>query len=253
VEFVDGGRGWMGGNRLWRTDDGGWNWSEVDNIADKSLEGFHAVDAMDAWSVGDAGTIIHTTDGVNWRQEAEGLTRYGMKDVYFVDHNHGWIVGGEGFMFQYEVAVATMPPTAAPTSTPTPTRTATPTATPTRTPSPTVTPSTPWLAVGDPRVTFRVEPGGQTTIVVTYGNLTPGGMIDFTLRGPAVFADSGAATLSTAVNQARGRLDIVILADAAAEPGAALTIEARSGSARATHRGLIAYSARLPRVLKRSQ
>ncbi len=58
-----------------------------------SLVSVHFVDSMEGWTVGDYGTVMHTLDGgVNWDILSIGTTEE-LNDVYFADHNYGWIVG----------------------------------------------------------------------------------------------------------------------------------------------------------------
>jgi photosystem II stability/assembly factor-like uncharacterized protein len=60
----------------------------------QSINDIHFVDAADGWAVGDAGIILHTTDGgATWTPQTSGSADdlYG---VSFVDAQHGWVVGG---------------------------------------------------------------------------------------------------------------------------------------------------------------
>jgi len=57
------------------------------------LNSIHFVDASVGWIVGDAGTILDTTDsGASWTAHP-GVTTQNLNDVYFVDGQHGWAVG----------------------------------------------------------------------------------------------------------------------------------------------------------------
>jgi photosystem II stability/assembly factor-like uncharacterized protein len=48
------------------------------------------------WAVGDAGTIINTTNGgVSWTSQTSGTTN-ALRDVQFVDTSNGWAVGDGG-------------------------------------------------------------------------------------------------------------------------------------------------------------
>jgi len=63
-------------------------------LTDAALRDVVFIDRLRAWVVGDAGTILHTTDsGLTWRRVASGTTA-SLERVYFHDRRHGWIVGG---------------------------------------------------------------------------------------------------------------------------------------------------------------
>ena len=62
----------------------------------KSLDGVSFVDQNHGWAVGDAGTIVATSDGgAHWSAQTSGTTS-NLLGVSFADQNHGWAVGDAG-------------------------------------------------------------------------------------------------------------------------------------------------------------
>ena len=57
-----------------------------------------------AWAVGTGGTVVHSSDGgVSWQPQhisnsGGGNWQNDLNDVYFVDHERGWIVGEDGLI-----------------------------------------------------------------------------------------------------------------------------------------------------------
>jgi photosystem II stability/assembly factor-like uncharacterized protein len=74
---------------------GGWDWLQP-RLTGDWLTAVHFASASEGWTVGSAGTILHTGDGgATWaRQEAS--TTSGLTDVDFVGASTGWAVGGGG-------------------------------------------------------------------------------------------------------------------------------------------------------------
>ncbi|MDH3672701.1 MAG: YCF48-related protein [Gammaproteobacteria bacterium] len=71
----------------------GWEWLDPKPTGN-DLWAVHFVGANTGWAVGDAGTIIHTSDGgVTWGAQVSG-TPSRLHDVHFVDALKGWAVGG---------------------------------------------------------------------------------------------------------------------------------------------------------------
>lgn len=68
-------------------------WYQQNSGTTKNLSAVHFIDANNGWTVGDSGTIIHTTNaGTTWLQQTTGTTIH-LKDVQFIDSNIGWAVG----------------------------------------------------------------------------------------------------------------------------------------------------------------
>lgn len=100
-----GATGWVIGYRspyasglqtvLLATRDGGATWFPQDPAADGMLLDAHIISPLEAWLVGDAGTVRHTTNrGVTWEAVPTGAgTR--LNDVYFFSPGFGWMAGGD--------------------------------------------------------------------------------------------------------------------------------------------------------------
>jgi photosystem II stability/assembly factor-like uncharacterized protein len=57
------------------------------------LAGVDMISETEGWAVGEAGTILHTTDGgVTWTEQASGTVE-ALHAVKFLDASHGWAVG----------------------------------------------------------------------------------------------------------------------------------------------------------------
>lgn len=110
VEFIDHMTGWavggwsgfFGGSRhaVYRTRDGGANWSVAVLDAPGTLSSLSFVDAQNGWST-DGSVLCSTDSGANWSVRLEGLEDFPSGGwtydcVLFVDKSHGWAVGARG-------------------------------------------------------------------------------------------------------------------------------------------------------------
>src|SRR5262249_9238119 len=79
---------------VWRTDDGGANWTQLSNInMTATLFSVSLEDPNTATAVGEYGTILATDDGgATWVAQSSG-TSYDLHAVSFVSRNIGWAVG----------------------------------------------------------------------------------------------------------------------------------------------------------------
>ncbi len=98
IEFVDTLHGWIVGKKtsdysyfLWRTTDGGNSWEETSIPEVYALTFF---DSLTGFAGGDS--IYHTTDGgESWQSGyIKPDVRFGVTDIYFIDEQYGWAVGG---------------------------------------------------------------------------------------------------------------------------------------------------------------
>ncbi len=74
--------------------------SEVVREADWEMDfnDVYFVDAKNGWIIGEAGTIIHTSDGgKNWEAQDSG-TDVDLNKIQFTDEKNGWIVGNKGYL-----------------------------------------------------------------------------------------------------------------------------------------------------------
>ena len=112
VHFLDWNHGWMIGDSTSKDDDGetvllstingGRTWM-IQKIP--NLLSVHFSDLQNGWAVGRNATVLRTTNGGNdWKpveeiQSVIGLPvessnyNFGFRDVYFLDANHGWLIG----------------------------------------------------------------------------------------------------------------------------------------------------------------
>ena len=120
VSFADTKSGWAVGahGTILRSTDGGATWKrQVASVADEtsamrpfdsSLFGVAAVGPDEAWAVGDFGTLLHTTDGEQWRQVVLAPSIFAddnipdriLNAVEFPDPQHGWIAGEFGTLLR---------------------------------------------------------------------------------------------------------------------------------------------------------
>lgn len=111
VQFVDAENGWVSGQDgiMLHTTDGGKNWSRQATGTSVYLFAVAFLDRQRGFAVGDRATLLETKDGgQHWAirklSQTEGLTEAQriesqdpvLYDVFFVDQNHGWVVGEFG-------------------------------------------------------------------------------------------------------------------------------------------------------------
>jgi len=103
VSAVDENIAWAVGDAggtgpyIFKTTDGGQNWSPQTSPVAQSLLGVSAVDGQTAWAVGSNGSIIKTTDGVDWVIQTCPVTpaQY-LNGVSAIDADTAWAVGYDG-------------------------------------------------------------------------------------------------------------------------------------------------------------
>ena len=91
---------WAGGyfGAIYRTADGGKNWTKLDSKTDQSIYDISFADEKNGWAVGRRGFVIHTTDGGdNW--ELQKIPREPAQHLFAVravDASTAWAVGDWG-------------------------------------------------------------------------------------------------------------------------------------------------------------
>lgn len=113
VAYVDGKVIWAVGKDgfLARSDDGE-TWTPAEKLVDAELNDVHFRDSKHGCVVGNAGTVLLTSDGgktwMNFSLDVTGVAdratpeksrRLDLYGVSFIDRNNGWIVGDEGTVF----------------------------------------------------------------------------------------------------------------------------------------------------------
>lgn len=74
------------------------DWSKQTSGVTQDLYGIFFIDANNGWAVGDAGTIIHTTNGgSSWEKQTSGSLE-DFSAVVFFDVNSGWVTGSNGII-----------------------------------------------------------------------------------------------------------------------------------------------------------
>ena len=87
LEFVNRQIGFTSCYGIWRTTDGGWNWSIVCNTAETIWDIFF-LNSTTGWATEASGIIFKTTDGGNsWEQIIPGVT---IRKIFFLNENDGW-------------------------------------------------------------------------------------------------------------------------------------------------------------------
>jgi photosystem II stability/assembly factor-like uncharacterized protein len=97
LDVLDCMEGWIAGEGLYHTTDGGAVWDAMDVSADGDLYDVQLVDADHAWLAGDGGAILYTEDGgTSWRVLDNRVSVHALRGLYFVEPQQGWFVGDHG-------------------------------------------------------------------------------------------------------------------------------------------------------------
>jgi photosystem II stability/assembly factor-like uncharacterized protein len=102
VTFADANTGWAVGDSGWilNTADGGSVWSQQTSGVTSSLDAVQFLSSVTGWIVG---PILHTADGgAIWATQSADPACTGLRDLHFVDVDHGWAVGTDGTVCRYQ-------------------------------------------------------------------------------------------------------------------------------------------------------
>jgi len=112
VQFLDAKRGWIDGDKLWRTDNGGKTWESVESDGKSCFGGlgFFFLDEKHAWAVGgqteghmeggaQTGFVTASTDGGKTCEETTRIPDHYFWSVFFLNEQEGW-VGGIGSLLK---------------------------------------------------------------------------------------------------------------------------------------------------------
>lgn len=94
VFFLNDNLGWAAGdNVILRTTDGGSQWDTV-YTGDEFFNHIHFTDALQGWTVGDFGVILHSSDGgITWANDQNLNIPYNLWGVHFPTPGAGYIAG----------------------------------------------------------------------------------------------------------------------------------------------------------------
>ena len=95
IKFANRSVGWVVGSNgsIFRTTDGGANWTHQNSGVNVLLTGLAVLDMNTAWATGASGTLIFTKDGGRTWDRRDINSRAGISDIFFLDSEHGWAVG----------------------------------------------------------------------------------------------------------------------------------------------------------------
>ena len=92
LEMFPEGKGWLIGNGIWRTEDGGINWTQ--QFAGSFVDA-HFFSKDKGWVIGSVNgskALLHTIDGgYNWTQVDAQANGNAFLNIDFVDESYGWI------------------------------------------------------------------------------------------------------------------------------------------------------------------
>lgn len=97
IYFLDSQRGWIVGDGMLTTTDGGstWHREEQKPFGYQDMNDVFFVTSDKGWAVGQGGAIFHTDDaGVTWKHQ-ESSTSVDLHGIHFVSAEEGWVVGDE--------------------------------------------------------------------------------------------------------------------------------------------------------------
>ena len=97
VYFTSTSIGWAVGTNgvILHTNNGGSTWSQQTSGTSETLNALHFYSSTEGWIAGNDNTILYTDDqGLTWNSQSAAFGSY--RDIYFLDDQKGWAVGGGG-------------------------------------------------------------------------------------------------------------------------------------------------------------
>ncbi len=98
LKMFQDGKGWLIGNGIWRTEDGGISWSQQ---YEGTFVDAHFFSKDKGWVIGkvnEINVLLRTIDGGNnWTPAEVPYTQGSFLDIDFVDELHGWIFASTGY------------------------------------------------------------------------------------------------------------------------------------------------------------
>lgn len=100
VSFSSAAEGWAcGENVIRRYSNGTWNTLDQSYSSGSYTSIYFVPGTTQGWCIGDAGIIIHTTDGMDWQiQPNPDIAQNALYSVFFKDTLNGWAVGTGGII-----------------------------------------------------------------------------------------------------------------------------------------------------------
>lgn len=103
LEFIDERFGWLGGEMLFSTTNGGDLWSQrrTDGREAGDVVDIQFLDEMNGWIVGEEGLVRRTSDGGKSWADVEGIA-FDLRGLFFLDAEEGWLVGDQGMIVKVD-------------------------------------------------------------------------------------------------------------------------------------------------------
>jgi photosystem II stability/assembly factor-like uncharacterized protein len=100
VFFINASTGWIVGSSIYKTINGGLNWTKVYGTGDSELDAISFSDPLNGWATGYNNLVLHTTNGGrDWVAQNVGAPPVtAITGVTAVDSNTAWIAGWYGFV-----------------------------------------------------------------------------------------------------------------------------------------------------------
>jgi photosystem II stability/assembly factor-like uncharacterized protein len=100
VFFLDATTGWIGGSSIYKTTDGGLNWTKQAGDLNTEFTAISFADSQNGWAVGFNNLVLNTQDGgQTWANQNVGAPPVtAINGVTAIDPNTAWIAGWNGFI-----------------------------------------------------------------------------------------------------------------------------------------------------------
>jgi photosystem II stability/assembly factor-like uncharacterized protein len=97
--FVNDQTGWLAGNQISKTTNGGANWTQQ-NFGIALFNSVHFADINTGWITGDMGQVYRTTNsGLNWVQQ-QSNTGTNLNSIYFISSTTGFMAGTDSRVYK---------------------------------------------------------------------------------------------------------------------------------------------------------
>ena len=97
VDFIDTQEGWIAGEGLYHTSDGGAHWEMHSPLTKKDFHDVQFLDANQGWLAGEIGLAFYTQDGgASWQLASNPDSSANLLGMNFIDPSNGWMVGEMG-------------------------------------------------------------------------------------------------------------------------------------------------------------